>query len=261
MKTINGPLSGKRGLIIGIANANSIAYGCAEACRAQGAELAATYLNEKAHPHVAPLTAQLDVPETLLMPFDIEAPGDLKRVVDQLASEWGQVDFVVHAMASATKAMTKSRLVDVTAEDFSYAMRVTCHSFLEVAAAVEPLMKASGGSLVTMTYLGAQRVMGNYHFMAPMKAALESCVRYMADELAAQNIRVHGVSPGAIATRAASGIQAFDALLDVTERRAPLRRLTTPRDVGELTAFLVGPGAEMMTGGIHFVDGGYHVMG
>ncbi len=251
-------LTGKKGLVIGIANDKSIAYGVAQVCRQQGAELAITYLNDKALAHVQPLATSLGIDPGLQLPFDITREGQLEAVFATLSSRWGNLDFVVHAMASATKEMTTSRLIDVKLDDFNFAMQVSCHSFLAVARAAEPLMTA-GGTIITMTYVGSNRVLGNYHFMAPMKAALEASVRYVAEELGPKNIRVHAVSPGAIATRAAAGISNFDQLLATTEKRAPLRRLCTPDDVGRLTAFLVGPDAEGMTGGIHFVDGGFNI--
>ncbi len=254
------PLEGKRGLIIGVANDKSIAFGCAQACHQQGASLALTYLNDKARAHVQPLAASLDVPDRLLLPFDVTAEGELEAVFAALEAEWGELDFVMHAMASATKAMTTSRLVDITLDDFNFAMQVSCHSLLSVAKFSEPLLARTGGSLITMTYLGAERVMGNYHFMGPMKAALESCVRYLADEMGPE-VRVHAISAGAIPTRAASGIQDFDNLLRTTADRAPLKRLVTPAEVGHLMAFLAGPHSKGMTGGIHYIDGGYHVMG
>jgi enoyl-[acyl-carrier protein] reductase I len=254
-------LSGKKGLIIGIANDKSIAYGCAQVCREHGADLAATYLNDKALVHVAPLAKEVGVSDALLLPFDITREGELEAVFNTIEREWGQLDFVFHAMASATKAMTMSRLIDVPLQDFNFAMEVSCHSFLSVARLSEPLLKASQGSLITMTYLGGERVMSNYHFMGPMKAALESCVRYVADELGPDNVRVHAISAGAIPTRAGSGIQDFDKLLQATQEKAPLKRLVTPREVGELMAFLAGPNSQGMTGGIHYIDGGYHVVG
>lgn len=254
-------LSGKKGLIIGIANDKSIAYGCAQVCREQGADLAITYLNDKARVHVEPLAKEVGVNDTLLLPFDITHEGELDAVFKAIEQEWGQLDFVFHAMASATKAMTTSRLIDVPLEDFNFAMQVSCHSFLSVAKLSEPLLKASEGSLITMTYLGGERVMSNYHFMGPMKSALESCVRYVADELGEHNVRVHAISAGAIPTRAGSGIQDFDNLLKTTQEKAPLKRLVTPREVGELMAFLSGPNSQGMTGGIHYIDGGYHVVG
>ncbi|MDA0791860.1 MAG: enoyl-ACP reductase FabI [Proteobacteria bacterium] len=254
------PLQGKRGLIIGVANDKSIAWGCAQACHEQGAELALTYLNDKARDHVQPLAESLGVPDRLLLPFDVTREGELEHVFATLEAEWGELDFVMHAMASATKAMTTSRLLDVTLADFNFAMQVSCHSLLSVARLGEPLLKKAGGSLITMTYLGSERVMGNYHFMGPMKAALESCVRYLAEEMG-PDVRVHAISAGAIPTRAASGIQDFDNLLRTTSERAPLKRLVTPREVGNLMAFLAGPHSQGMTGGIHYIDGGYHVMG
>ncbi len=254
-----GPLSGKKGLVIGIANEASIAYGCAQACFDAGAELAATYLNDKAKPHVQPLTADVRIPDGLLLPFDVTNDGELEAVFESLQNKWGHLDFVVHAMASATKAMTRSRLLDVSAADFNHAMLVSCHSFLQVAKLAEPLMAGRQSTLITMTYLGAQRAIPNYQFMGPMKAALESCVRYLALELGEQDTCVHALAPSAMATRAASGIQEFDELLRLTESRSPRGKLTTPREVGELCAFLVGNQARGMTGGIHQMDGGFNI--
>ena len=255
-----GSLSGKRGLVIGIASEKSIAYGCAQACQEQGAELAVTYLNDKALQHVRPLAEGLNVPNDLILPFDVTHEGDLDAVIQKLSDTWGKVDFIIHAMASATKAMTRSRLIDVPLEDFNFAMEVSCHSFLAVAKAAEQLLSGDG-VIVTMTYLGGKRVMPHYQFMGPMKAALESCVRYVANELGPQNIRIHAISAGAIPTRAASGIEDLDGLLDVTQTRSPLGRLCTPKDVGALAAFLVSPAAGTMTGSIYYVDGGYNIMG
>ena len=253
-------LSGKRGLVIGIASEKSIAYGCAQACHEQGAELAVTYLNDKALQHVRPLAEGLNVPNDLILPFDVTHEGDLDAVIQKLSNTWGKVDFIIHAMASATKAMTRSRLIDVPLEDFNFAMEVSCHSFLAEAKSAEQLLSGDG-VIVTMTYLGGERVMPHYQFMGPMKAALESCVRYVANELGPQNIRIHAISAGAIPTRAASGIEDLDGLLDVTQTRSPLGRLCTPKDVGALAAFLVSPAAVAMTGSIYYVDGGYNIMG
>lgn len=253
-----GLLAGKKGLIIGVANDKSIAYGCAKVCQREGATLATTYLNDKANTHVQPLVDGLGVERKLQLPFDITHPGELEAVFEAIKAEWGELDFVVHAMASATKEMTRSRLLDVSLEDFNYTMQVSCHSFLAVSRLAEPLMK-NGGAILTMTYLASQRVLGNYHFMAPMKAALETCVKYVAEELGPNNIRVNAISPGAIETRAASGINEFGDLLAATENRSPMRQLCTPEQVGELTAFLASPRAATITGGIHFVDGGFNV--
>ncbi|HAK52055.1 MAG TPA: enoyl-[acyl-carrier-protein] reductase FabI [Gammaproteobacteria bacterium] len=255
------PLEGKKGLIIGIANDQSIAYGCAHVCREQGADLAITYLNDRAKVFVQPLADELGVNDSLLLPFDVTQEGELEALFERITQEWGELDFVLHAMASATKAMTMSRLVEVELEDFNFAMQVSCHSFLSVARLSEPLLKKTQGSLITMTYLGGQRVMSNYHFMGPMKAALECCVRYVADEFGEDNIRVHAISASAMETRAASGIQDLTGLLKSTKEKAPLQKLSTPTDVGQLMAFLASPNSQGMTGGIHYVDGGYHIVG
>ena len=255
------PLKGKKGLITGIANNQSIAFGCAQVCREQGAELAVTYLNEKAKKHVEPLARDLEIEDSLLLPLDVTKEGELETVFEEISNQWGELDFVLHAMASATKEMTNSRLIEVKLDDFNFAMQVSCYSFLAMARLSEPLLKKTQGSLITMTYLGGQRVMENYHFMGPMKSALESCVQYLASELGKDSIRVHAISAGAMQTRAASGINDLAGLLATTKVRAPLQRLCKPREVGELMAFLSGPNSEGMTGGIHYVDGGYNIMG
>ena len=255
------PLKGKKGLITGIANNQSIAYGCAQVCHEQGAELAVTDLNEKAKGYVEPLAHSLGIEDSLILPLDITKEGQLEIVFEEISNQWGELDFVLHSMASATKEMTTSRLIDIKLNDFNFAMQISCYSFLAVAKLSEPLLKKTHGSLTTLTYLGGQRVLENYHFMGPMKSALESCVRYLASELGDDNIRVHAISAGVMPTRAASGIQDLAGLLKTTEERAPLQRLCTPREVGELMAFLSGPNSQGMTGGIHYIDGGYNILG
>ena len=251
-------LAGKKGLIVGIANDQSIAYGCARAMREQGASLAITYLNAKAEPCVRPLAAQLEADLTL--PLDVEAPGQLEALFAQLEQRWGKLDFVLHAIAFAPMADLQGRMVDSSAEGFARAMDVSCHSLIRMAKLAEPLM-AGGGKLVTMSYYGAQKVIEHYGIMGPVKAALEATVRYLAAELGPAGIRVHSVSPGPIKTRAASGIGHFEQLLDEASSRAPQHQLVTIADVGAVTAMLCSDAARALTGNVIFVDGGYHVMG
>jgi enoyl-[acyl-carrier protein] reductase I len=249
---------GKRGLIVGVANVDSIAYGCARQLRARGAELAITYLNAKAEPHVRPLAEALDCP--LILPLDVEAPGQLERVFDAIGARWGQLDFLLHAIAFAPAADLRGRVVDCSLAGFQQAMRVSCYSLLEMARAAEPLMR-DGGTILTMSFRGADRVVAQYNVMGPVKAALESAVRYLAHELGPQGIRVHALSPGPMRTRAASGLADFDRLLDDARQRAPQRRLATIDEVGAAAAFLISDAARALTGDTLFVDAGYHVMG
>ena len=255
--SISLSLAGKKGLIVGIANDQSIAYGCARAMRSQGAMLAVTYLNAKAEPFVRPLAVQLEADIT--MPLDVEAPGQLEALFAQIEKRWGKLDFVLHAIAFAPVADLQGRIVDCSAEGFARAMDVSCHSLIRMARLAEPLM-ANGGTLVTMSYYGAQKVIDHYGIMGPVKAALESVVRYLAAELGPAGIRVHAVSPGPIKTRAASGISHFEELMDEAASRAPQQQLVTIADVGAVTAMLCSDAARALTGNVIFVDGGYHVM-
>lgn len=253
-----GCLAGKKGLIVGIANEHSIAYGCAQAIHAQGGALAITYLNDKAHPYVAPLAAQLGA--EILAPLDVEQPGQLEAVFADIEKHWGKLDFVLHAIAYAPAVDLHGRVVDCSASGFARAMDVSCHSFIRMAKLAEPLMQ-HGGTLITMSYYGGQKVIHNYGIMGPVKAALEATVRYLAAELGPQGIRVHAVSPGPIPTRAASGIEAFEQMLDDAAQRAPAHQLVTIADVGAVTAMLCSDAARAMTGNVTFVDAGYHIMG
>ncbi|GLS19211.1 enoyl-[acyl-carrier-protein] reductase [NADH] [Labrys miyagiensis] len=250
-------LEGQRGLVVGIANDQSIAWGCARAFRALGAELAITYLNDKAKPHVEPLARELEAP--ILMPLNVSVEGQLEAVFDRISTEWGELDFVVHSIASAPKDTLRGRVTDAPREGFLATMDVSCWSFIRMAHLAEPLMKR-GGSLFTMTYYGSQMVVENYNIMGVAKAALESAVRYLAAELGPKGIRVHAISPGPLATRAASGIAEFDELLAKAKVRAPSRELVTIDDVGMATAFLAHDAARRITGSVLYVDGGYNII-
>jgi enoyl-[acyl-carrier protein] reductase I len=250
-------LEGKKGLIIGIANENSIAWGCAKAFRALGAELGVTYLNDKAKKYVEPLARELEA--SIMMPLDARAPGQMEAVFARITKEWGKLDFAVHSIAFSPKEALQGRVVDVTQEGFLTTMDVSCWTFIRMAHLAEPLMK-KGGTLFTMTYYGSQMVVKNYNVMGVAKAALESAVRYIAAELGPKGIRVHAVSPGPLATRAASGIPEFDALLDKAKAKAPARSLVSIDDVGVATAFLAHDAARLITGETLYVDGGYHII-
>jgi enoyl-[acyl-carrier protein] reductase I len=250
-------LEGRKGLIVGIANDRSIAWGCARAFRAFGAELAITYLNEKAKPHVEALAREVEAP--IFMPMDMMADGQLEAVFERIAAEWGELDFLVHSIAFSTKDALGGRVTDVPRQGFQVTMDVSVWSFIRMAHLAEPLMR-NGGSLFTMTYYGSQAVVENYNIMGVAKAALESAVRYLAAELGPQGIRVHAISPGPLATRAASGIPEFDELLAKAKLKAPSRELVGIDDVGIATAFLAHDAARLITGQVLYVDGGYHIV-
>ena len=250
-------LEGKRGLIVGIANEQSIAWGCARAFRALGAELAVTYLNEKARKFVEPLAQELAAP--ILMPLNVVATGETEAVFERIAAEWGSLDFLVHSIAFSPKDTLQGRVVDAPREGFLTTMEVSCWSFIRMAHLAEPLMRR-GGTLFTMTYYGSQMVVENYNIMGVAKAALESAVRYLAAELGPKGIRVHAISPGPLATRAASGIPEFDELLDKAMAKAPARSLVSIDDVGMATAFLAHDAARLITGDTLYIDGGYHII-
>ena len=250
-------LRGKRGLVVGIANKSSIAAGCARAFVAAGAELAATYLNEKSLPYVKPVTDALGC--KLLLPCDVRVPGQLEAVFERITSEWGKLDFLLHAIAFAPADDLHGRVVDCSPAGFALAMDISCHSFLRMAHLAEPLM-TSGGCLLTVTFYGSERVVAHYNLMGPVKAALESAVRYTAAELGPKEIRANAISPGAIKTRAASGIAHFDEFLAAEAAAAPEHQLVSVDDVGALAAFLVGDSARRITGNIIPVDGGQHAI-
>jgi enoyl-[acyl-carrier protein] reductase I len=223
--------------------------------RGFGAELALTYLNEKAKPFVQPLAEQIEA--SLLLPLDVEKPGQMESVFERLATEWGQLDFVIHSIAFAPRKDLHGRVVDCSLEGFLQAMHVSCYSFIEMARLAEPLMK-QGGALLTMSYYGADKVVNHYNVMGPVKSALQATTRYLAAELGDKNIRVYAVSPGPLKTRAASGIAEFDELIDAAVKRSPAHRLVDIAEVGRVAAFLVGGAASGMTGDTIYVDAGLH---
>ena len=249
-------LSGKRGLIVGVANEHSIAYGCALVAHAQGAELVLSCVNEKALSFVAPLAAELDAK---LIVCNVEDSKALASLVAQTAAQFGQIDFVIHSIAWAPLEDLHGRVIDSSAAGFSRAMQVSCHSFAQLAKCCEPYLSPSA-SLITMSYLGADEAVAHYGLMGPVKAALESLVRYMAVELGPQGVRVHALSPGPVPTRAASGLLEFDALMEKAAQRAPLRRLVSLAEIGQLAAFLISDASSGMTGQTLYVDGGYHIV-
>lgn len=250
-------LKGRKALVTGIANDQSIAWGCAKAFHAFGADVAVTYLNEKAKPYVEPLAKEIRAP--IFAPLDLQREGQLEALFERIDKEWGKLDICLHSIAFAPKQDLQGRVVDCSKEGFLQAMEISCWSFLRMAKLAEPLMK-SGGALFTMTYYGSQMVVEHYNIMGPVKAALESATRYMAAELGPKGIRVHAISPGPLKTRAASGITAFDELLQKAQAKAPARSLVSIDDVGVAVAFLGMDGAKLITGETLYIDGGYHII-
>src|SRR5690242_14776103 len=250
-------LEGKKGLIVGIANDSSIAWGCARAFRAFGAELAITYLNDKARKYVEPLAQEVEA--DIFLPLDVSVPGQLESVFEHITGKWGSLDFLVHSIAFSPRDTLHGRVTDASRDGFLTTMDISCWSFIRMAHLAEPLMK-NGGTLFTMTYYGSQKVVENYNIMGVAKAALEAAVRYVAAELGPKGIRVHAISPGPLATRAASGIPEFDELLAKAQETAPARALVSIDDVGAATAFLALDQARLITGETLYIDGGYHIM-
>jgi enoyl-[acyl-carrier protein] reductase I len=250
-------LLGQRALVVGIANEYSIAYGCARAFSELGAELAITYLNERARPHVKPLADALQA--SVFMPLDVSTPDQLDALFAELDRQWGTLDILVHSIAFAPKDDLQGGLLDCSAEGFGKAMDVSCHSFIRMARRAAPLM-ANGGTMFAMSYHGAQKVVPNYNVMGPVKAALEASCRYLAYELGPKKIRVHALSPGPLKTRAASGLKDFDLMLNEAMQRAPLGDLVDIDDVGFACAYLATPYARRVTGTTTYVDGGVNIM-
>jgi len=250
-------LAGKKALVVGIANDQSIAWGCAKAFRELGAELAITYATEKARPHVEPLASDLGAP--LFLPLDVASPAEMDAVFAAIGEKWGRLDVLVHSVAWAPKDDLQGGLLDCSAEGFAKAMDISCHSFVRMARAAAPLM-SDGGTLLTMSYYGANKVVPNYNVMGPVKAALEASARYLAYELGPRGIRVHAISPGPLKTRAASGLKDFDLLLNEAAQRAPLGELVDIMDVGYTCAFLATPYARRLSGETLYIDGGVNIM-
>lgn len=250
-------LAGKRGLVVGIANDSSIAYGCARAFRSAGAELAVTFLNEKAESYVRPLAESVGA--SIIVPCDVRIAGQLEAVFERIAKDWGRLDFLFHSIAFAPRDDLHTGLVNCSAEGFAMAMDVSCHSFIRMARLALPIMK-DGGSLQTVSFYGADRVVEHYNLMGPVKAALESTVRTLAADLAPRGIRVHALSAGPVKTRAASGIDRFDELLDRVRDRTPANQLVTIEQIGRVAAFLASEAGAPLTGSVTFADQGFHIV-
>ena len=250
-------LTGQKALVVGVANDQSIAYGCAKAFRTAGADVAITWLNDKARRFVEPLAQELEA--SITAPLDVSVPGQLEAVFDTIRSRWGKLDILVHSIAFAPKEDLQGGLLDCSAEGFAKAMDVSCHSFIRMARLAAPLMK-DGGTMFAMSYYGANRVVPNYNVMGPVKAALEAACRYLAYELGPSDIRVHAISPGPLKTRAASGLKDFELLLNEAAQKAPLGELVDTMDVGFACAYLATHFARRITGGTVYVDGGTNIV-
>jgi enoyl-[acyl-carrier protein] reductase I len=251
-------MAGKCGLVMGVANNRSIAWGIAKAAAAQGAEIALTYQGDALKKRVMPLAAELG--SRLVLPCDVSEPASMDAVFETLQKEWGKLDFLVHAIAFSDKAELDGRYVDTTEKNFTQTMLISCFSLTALAKRAEPLMKA-GGSIITLTYYGAEKVMPHYNVMGVAKAALEASVRYLAADLGKNGIRVNAISAGPIKTLAASGIADFRYILKWNEYNSALRRTVTIEEVGASGLYLLSDLARGVTGEVHHVDAGYHVQG
>jgi enoyl-[acyl-carrier protein] reductase I len=249
---------GKRGVVLGVANNRSIAWGITKAVADQGAEVALTYQGEALKKRVEPLAA--DVGSKLVLPCDVTDTASVEAVFEALAKEWGEIDFLVHAIAFSDKEQLDGRYVDTTEENFTQTLLVSCYSFTALAKRAEALMP-NGGSLLTLTYYGAEKVMPHYNVMGVAKAALEASIRYLAADLGKSNIRANGISAGPIKTLAASGISDFRYILKWNEYNSPLRRTVTIEDVGGGGLYLLSDLSNGVTGEVLHIDAGYHVVG
>ncbi|WP_131795401.1 enoyl-ACP reductase FabI [Fluoribacter gormanii] len=251
-------LAGKKALVIGIANESSIAFGCARALNRAGADLAITYLNDKAKPFVDKIAN--DLKPSIYSPCDVTQDHDLDNLFLQIDKKWGQIDILIHSIAYAPKQDLQNPVHECSKDGFLMAMDISCHSFIRMANRAKPLMN-NGGSLFAMSFYGAEKVVENYNLMGPVKAALEASVRYMAVELGPKQIRVIALSPGPLKTRAASGLEKFDDLIQQTKEKSPLKSLVDIDDVGAMVVFLASQYGKNITGDVIYIDSGYHIIG
>ena len=258
MSQNNGLMKGRRGLIMGVANDRSIAWGIAKVAHDHGAELAFTYQGDALKKRVTPLAESIGSKH--ILPCDVTEQGSIDSVFAALGRAWGSLDFVVHAIAFSNKDELKGRYIDTTADNFTQTMNISCYSFTAVAQRAEKIM-SNGGSLLTLTYFGAEKVMPHYNVMGVAKAALEASVRYLAEDLGKKGIRVNAISAGPIKTLAASGIGDFRFILKWNELNAPLRRNVTIEEVGNAGLYLLSDLGRAVTGEVHHVDAGYHTVG
>ncbi|RUQ32381.1 MAG: enoyl-[acyl-carrier-protein] reductase FabI [Candidatus Competibacteraceae bacterium] len=255
------PLAGKKALVVGVANKDSIAYGCARAFRSFGAEVAMTYLNEKTRPYTQILADALQVPPELYLPCDVREPGQVEAVFEALGKHWGKLNILLHSIAFSPRDDLHGRVTDCSLAGFLSTMEVSAWSFIRMVHLAEPLLEKEGGTAITLSYFGGEKVVPHYGIMGTAKSALETAAKYMAAELGPKGIRINIVSPGPVLTRAASGIDRFDELLERTKDRAPTHSLVTPDQVGVATAALACDFASIVTGEVLYMDGGYNIMG
>ncbi len=255
---MTGLVQGKRGLVMGVANEKSIAWGCARVLHAQGAELAFTYQGEQFGKRVAPLAESLG--STMVLPADVQDDASMDAVFDRIASEWGKIDFLIHAIAYSDKAELHGRYADTTRANFHKSLDISCFSFVDAARRAAPLM-TDGGAILTMSYLGAQRVMPNYNVMGVAKAALEASVRYLANDLGPDGVRVNALSPGPMRTLAGSAVGSARKMYREVETNAPMQKNADLDHVGGTAAWLCSDYGASTTGEVIFVDGGYHALG
>lgn len=257
---MNETLAGKKGIVIGVANESSIAWGCAKAFVEAGAEVGITYLSTKSERYVLPLAEQIEAP--IVYQLDVQDDAQMEGLIERVKSEWGSLDFVLHSIAFAPQQDLHGRVTDASRDGFLKAMNISCYSFIKLARLTEPLLKKGepGGSLLTVTYYGSEKVVPHYGIMGPVKAALESSVRYLASELGQEGIRVNAISPGPLMTRAASGIQNFEELLAEAKAKSPKRNVVTIDDVGSLARFLVSDESKYITGNVSYIDAGFHTV-
>jgi len=254
------PLKGRKVLITGIANKDSIAYGCARACKAFGADIAMTYLNDKTREFTEQLAAALAVDPQLFLPLDIQKQEQTAALFDAMQRKWDKLDVMLHAMAFAPMEALHAPVLDCPLDAFQKTMAISVHSLIALAQKAVPLM-TDGGSIFTLTYFGGDKVVPHYGIMGPAKSCLEGVVRYLAAELGPKGIRVNAISPGPLLTRAASGIGHFDDLMDMAKERAPEHTLVTPDEIGIAMAALACDHMKKITGDVCFIDGGYNIMG
>ncbi len=247
-----------RGLIVGVANDSSIAWGCAKALYAQGADIAMTYLNDKTKKYIEPLAQQVNA--EFLLPLDVTNNTQTENLFDEISTKWDDFDFLLHSIAFAPKEDLMGRVTDCSREGFLTAMDISCHSLIRLTRLSEPFMK-NGGSILTMSYYGGRKVIDNYNLMGPVKAALEMAVRYLAVELGPKSIRVNALSPGPVKTRAASGLSHFDDLMEKAALEAPIHHLLTIEQIGEAAAFMLSDKARHITGQTIHIDNGYNLRG
>jgi enoyl-[acyl-carrier protein] reductase I len=256
MSIIN--VAGKKGIVFGVANEYSISYGCAKELHDSGAEIIMTYQNEKTEKYVLPLLN--DMKKATLILCDVENEEQMEEVFQKAKAKWGTIDFVIHSIAFANKDDLHNPVFECSKNGFLQAMSISCHSFIKMTKMAIPMMN-NGGTILTMTYYGSDKVFKNYNIMGPIKAALESSVRYIANEVADRGIKVFAISPGPIKTRAASGVKNIEDLVQNSIKKAPMQRLVTIKEVGQLATFLICDACSGMTGQTMFVDGGYHLVG